>query len=92
MRIDHIPISKATLRYAKEFQRDSMELALYGGEEYHLVVTIKPNRVALAQRAARRKLHLIGIVTPRSSPVSLRLGNRDLRIERKGWEHFRHAK
>lgn len=92
MRIDCIPISKAALNYATKFQRDPMELALYGGEEYHLVLTINRNKVALAQRAARGKLRVIGTVTPRSSHVSLRVGKRDLRIERKGWEHFRHSK
>jgi len=89
MRIGHVPISSAALKFCAEFDYDPTELALYGGEEYHLVVTVKPDRIKSAQRAASGKLLAIGTVTQGLSRVVLRQARRDLTIERKGWEHFK---
>jgi len=92
VRIDSIPISKAALEFAKDFDYDPNDLAFYGGEEYYLVVTVKPSRLRSAQRVACGKLRPIGLVTAKTSGVFLRHAGRDFNIPRKGWEHFKRSR
>ncbi len=89
MLIDHVPLSMAAQEFAVRYGYRAEDLALYGGEEYHLVVTVKPDRFRYAQKAARGKLRPIGVVTRRSTGVRLRKAERDVKIAMKGWEHFR---
>jgi thiamine monophosphate kinase len=53
------------------------------------VVTVKPEKFRLAQKAARGKLKAIGVVTRKSAGVRLRLAGGDVKVAMKGWEHFR---
>jgi thiamine-monophosphate kinase len=89
MLIDRVPVSKAAEEFATRYDYKAEDLALYGGEEYHLVVTVKPERFRYAQKAASGKLRPIGVVTSRSMGVCLRKAERDVKIAMKGWEHFR---
>ncbi len=89
IRIDHVPTSKTARKFAARYGYKADDLAFYGGEEYHLVVTVKAEKLRLAQRAARGRLRLIGIVTSRSTGVRLSKAGRDVKIPMKGWEHFR---
>ena len=89
IRIDRVPVSKAAREFAARYRCKANDLALYGGEEYHLIVTVKPDKFSLARRAARGRLRPIGVVTPRSSGVCLRQARGDAKIAMKGWEHFR---
>jgi thiamine-monophosphate kinase len=89
IRLNKIPVSKATEQFAEQYHYDADSLALYGGEEYHLVVTIRRGKVRAAQRAARGKLQLIGVVTRDFRGVRLRQEGKETIIARKGWEHFK---
>jgi thiamine-monophosphate kinase len=89
VRIDNVPISKIALKFAAEFGYDANELAFYGGEEYHIVATVKPDKVKSIEQTAHGKLRIIGAVTPRTSGVLFRYEGKDLRVEQKGWEHFK---
>jgi thiamine-monophosphate kinase len=89
MEIYDVPVSRAAVEFATQLGYDENDLALYGGEEYHLVVTIRRGEFLAARKAARGNLKLIGVVTNRSNGVRLRRVGRDTRIERKGWEHFK---
>jgi thiamine-monophosphate kinase len=89
IRIDHIPVSLAAERFAARHDYESRDLALYGGEEYHLVVTVRPGKLRLAQKVARGRLKRIGIVTRRSNGVRMRLNGQEVKIAMKGWEHFK---
>jgi thiamine-monophosphate kinase len=89
IRLSRIPVSKAAQQFAEQYHYDAHSLALYGGEEYHLVVTIRRGRVRTAQRAARGKLQLIGVVTQDFRGVRLRQEGKETIIARKGWEHFK---
>lgn len=90
MLIDRIPVSKAAKKFAARYRYRAEDLALYGGEEYHLVVTIKPERFRAAQRAARARLKAIGVVTRKTSGVHFRQGGTEIPVAMKGWEHFKH--
>lgn len=89
IRIDHVPVSKAAEQFAARHRYGARDFALYGGEEYCLVVTVKPEKFRLAQKAARGKLKAIGVVTRKSAGVRLRLAGGDVKVAMKGWEHFR---
>ena len=67
------------------------QLCLYGGEEYELVITINPRLWDEAQEAVMREggnLIRIGQATE-GRGVTLRTGDKDSRIERRGFEHFK---
>jgi len=89
IRVEHVPVSAAARGFADSYGYNSLDLALYGGEEYHLIVTVNPRLFRAARKAASGKLRAIGIVTERSFGVRLSEGGRVSRIKMKGWEHFR---
>jgi thiamine-monophosphate kinase len=89
IRIDELPISKAAIEFAARFGYAAKNLALYGGEEYHLIVTVKPDLLQRAISAAHGKPRPIGIVTSRSNGVRLVDRGREIKIRMRGWEHFR---
>jgi thiamine-monophosphate kinase len=88
--VDRIPVSKAAKQFASTYGYDATDLALYGGEEYHLVVTVRRERIRAALRAAHGKLKSIGVVTARRDGVRLKKNGGEIRIPMRGWEHFRH--
>jgi thiamine-monophosphate kinase len=70
---------------------DPLDLALYGGEEYELVLTIKPNLWDKAEKAVKNvggNLIKIGRVTAERQIILEVEGERRV-IEPRGWEHFR---
>ncbi len=92
IQVQHLPISKAAKQFAFDCGYDAADLALYGGEEYNLIVTVRPNQLRIAERAARGRLKPIGVVTPRASGVRLVINGHEVKIAMKGWEHFRRRK
>ena len=70
------------------------ELTLYGGEEYELVLTIKPRlwrKAVMAVKQVGGSLIRIGKVT-KETDVVLRLKDKTVPIEPRGWEHFKSRK
>jgi len=92
IRIETVPISKAARQFAARYTYDARNLALYGGEEYHLIVTVKPTLLRIAQHAVRGRLNAIGVVTKKSEGIRLATKSGDIKIKMKGWEHFRHQR
>jgi thiamine-monophosphate kinase len=87
--IDDIPVAKAAREFAKQHRLRSRDLALYGGEEYELVLTIPPAKFSRAYRAARGNLLRIGFVTDMFRGVRMKVDGEILPVKKKGWEHFR---
>lgn len=87
--IDKIPVSRKAQDFASTVRCDAANLALYGGEEYHLIVTVKRSRMKSARKASRGKLREIGVVTGKFRGVRMKRAGREIVIPRKGWEHFR---
>jgi thiamine-monophosphate kinase len=87
--ITRVPVNKTARDFAARYHYKANDLALYGGEEYHLVVTVKPNKFNLARRAARGRLKSIGVVTSKSHGVRLKEAGGYSEIPMKGWEHFK---
>ena len=92
--IDSLPIGKDVKRFAEINRLDESELTLHGGEEYELVLTIKPRLWKKAEKAVERiggKLLLIGKVTTQKQ-VLLEIDGMRSMIEPRGWEHFKNTK
>jgi thiamine-monophosphate kinase len=84
--IDRLPIAEEAEQIAKLHGLDPVELCLYGGEEYELVVTVKQEKW---QKACKQvPLIRIGRVT-KEKGVVLKRGKNTLPIEARGWEHFK---
>jgi thiamine-monophosphate kinase len=90
--INKLPIAKDVQKFAKTNNLDPLELTLYGGEEYELVLTIKPKLWDIAQKSVEKvggKLLPIGKVTT-DKQVLLEIDGKKRLIEARGWEHFKH--
>ncbi len=89
--LDEVPVAPEVKRFAELNSLDASELVLYGGEEYELVVTVKPEKwdvAAAAVEAVGGKLLSIGKVTEEKQIV-LRIDDKLVPIEPRGWEHFK---
>ena len=89
--IDKLPIAPEAEAFAFQNDLDPVELALYGGEEYELVLTVKPGRWTEAQtvvQAVGGQLIPIGEATD-NKQVVLDFEGKKRPIEPKGWEHFK---
>jgi len=89
--VDRVPVADEVRRFAEFNGVDALELALYGGEEYELVVTVKPKRWAdaeLAVKASGGRLLPIGKAT-RDTQVLLEVDGEKIPVEPRGWEHFK---
>lgn len=89
--LDKIPIANETVKFANVNNIKAFDLALYGGEEYEIVVTIKPqgwNAAKNAVEAVGGKLLKIGEATKESGLFFDSNHERHV-IEVRGWEHFK---
>ncbi|MEN3053608.1 MAG: thiamine-phosphate kinase [Candidatus Methanosuratincola petrocarbonis] len=91
LQLSKVPVSSAAEEFASIHRIPAEELALYGGEEYEIVLTIKPEALGRAQLAAERcgnSILLIGRVEE-GRGVFFNDGTVERPIEAKGWEHLR---
>ncbi|MEM2851245.1 MAG: thiamine-phosphate kinase [Candidatus Bathyarchaeia archaeon] len=89
--LETVPIAPEVKRFAEFFQFNSRELALYGGEEYELVVTIKPGKWQQAKEAVKKAggdLIKIGYATDERR-IILKTEKEEISIDARGWEHFK---
>ena len=89
--LDHLPISSNALKFSKLTGEKANDLALYGGEEYEIVYTIKKGKWDLALEAARKAggdLLRIGEVVP-GQRVTLTVDGKEMDIPARGWAHLR---
>jgi thiamine-monophosphate kinase len=91
IRINSLPIAEEAEEFARDNRLDPQELTLYGGEEYELVLSIKPRLWNKADKAVKNVgggLVKIGRVTT-GRGVILETRGKPVRIELKGYEHFK---
>lgn len=89
--VDSLPVAPEAKQFAKIHNLDSTELSLYGGEEYELLVTIKPRLWEKARETLKHvegSLIKIGVVTKERDLV-LKAKGKTIPIEARGWEHFK---
>jgi thiamine-monophosphate kinase len=85
--LDSVPIAVEVKRFANEFHLSATDLALYGGEEYELVITAKPKKFPELQKRIG-SLIPIGIVKGARHGLTACFEGKQFRIEQRGWEHF----
>ena len=89
--IDKVPVASEVEEFASINNLDVVDLAFYGGEEYELVLTIKPEKWEGAKAAVRAVggcLIPIGRATA-NEDVVLEVDGATRAIEPRGWEHFK---
>jgi thiamine-monophosphate kinase len=89
--INKLPIAKEAEEFARINSLDLLELTLYGGEEYELVLTIKPELWKKAEKAVKKvggSLIPIGKVIAKKQ-VLLKISGKNYPVEPRGWEHLK---
>ena len=88
-----LPIAPATRRVAEALGRDPVAFALFGGEDYELLLTAPADRVGELVAAVGQTgtpLADIGAITPATAGCTLLLADgRTVPLEPGGWDHFR---
>ena len=89
--IENIPVAPEAKAFAERYGLDPVDLSLYGGEEYELVVTVKPDLWEEANEALKNlgtPLIKIGKVI-KEKKIELKINGERRMLEAKGWEHFK---
>ncbi len=89
--LDTVPVSDEVKQFAKQNGFNASELALYGGEEYELVLTVKPDGWAAAASAVEAiggQLLPVGKAT-QEHKIVLNVDGEKRIVEACGWEHFK---
>ncbi|MEM2442831.1 MAG: thiamine-phosphate kinase [Candidatus Bathyarchaeia archaeon] len=93
-RIEKVPVAPEVEEFAKEYELNPIELSLYGGEEYELVVTVKPELWKKSEEKLREigcQLIEIGRAIEERR-IEVRVNGKYQIVERRGWEHFKSAR
>lgn len=89
--IDKVPIANEVYEFAKTNKLNPVELAFYGGEEYELIVTIKPD---LLEKTIEKIEKIGGNLIPigkviREPKILFKNNGTKETVEPRGWEHFK---
>ena len=85
--LEEIPVAQEAKVFARENGLVPEELALFGGEEYELVLTIKKDRFESLKRKIP-SLQRIGTVKSGLGDVIMDYRGKNRRVEPRGYEHF----
>lgn len=80
-----IPVDPA-ISATREFAPDALELALHGGEDFELLLTVDPER---ASEALDLGFHQIGEITQNTGVIEFIDGEELTILEPQGFQHFR---
>ena len=87
-----LPVSTLLRNAARRLEKSSLDLVLYGGEDYELLCTAPARRVATLQRRLRRSTNLqlteIGEIRPAIEGVCLQSDDGMVPLQQRGFEHF----
>ena len=82
---DKIPISKNTVADSKKIKKDSLDFALYGGEDFELVFTADKNKIG---ELKKYDVTVIGEIVDKKNGVKLIKDGKKINME-SGFDHFR---
>ncbi|KYH30903.1 thiamine-phosphate kinase [Neomoorella mulderi] len=87
-----VPIAPATRQLAAIYQKDPLAYALYGGEDFELLLTCRPDKVAAVQEAIARACQTpvtpIGNVVPATEGITIIIDGKRLPLNPGGYNHF----
>jgi thiamine-monophosphate kinase len=78
---DNIPISDEVRQIAKKLKQDPYDYALFGGEDFQLVFTVKEKNLN------KVKGFLVGEITKKKG-VRIYTKGKEMKIKKKGYDHF----
>jgi len=95
LELNRIPVAGCVKELAASMNWNPLELALYGGEDYHLLFTVpSKNKSELLRRtnADNISVYEIGSLTESSQGICVLDSNGELIPLKQGFEHFQDAK
>jgi thiamine-monophosphate kinase len=90
--IETLPIATETTVFAEQNGLNAEQLALYGGEEYDLVLTVNPQKWETSKNAVEAvggNLIAIGKATAEKQLTLITVNGEKRQIEPSGFEHFK---
>jgi thiamine-monophosphate kinase len=92
LQADQLPVDSTTQEVARVYQRDPLDLALHGGEDYVLLLSAKPAAVPALQEAISGvggMSYVIGQILDESQGMRLQLPDGVVApLAPVGWDHF----
>lgn len=89
LRADALPLADGVAETAHRLGRDPIEFGAGGGDDYELVIAIRPERVAaLATALAPTPLTVVGQMVEGSERVLEREDGTTTELAKLGWDHF----
>lgn len=88
--VDTVPVAVEAIEFAEQNRLNAESLALYGGEEYEIVLTVNPQKWETAKNAVEAvggNLIAIGKTTEEKQ-ITLMVNGKKQQIESRGYEHF----
>ncbi len=89
---DRLPVDNDTRWAAEKLQRDWLQWALFGGEDYELLVALPDSAVAAARQALaclEVEFTIIGEVTEQKHGIQIVAGKETVPLTPGGYDHFR---
>lgn len=87
-----IPVAPATRQLAAVYHKNPLEYALYGGEDFELLLTCRPDRVEAIREAVNRAcgtpVTVIGRIVSAAEGLILKHGDRRMVLKPGGYNHF----
>lgn len=87
-----IPIAPATRQLAAIYHKEPLDYALYGGEDFELLLACRPDKVDAVReavnRACRTPVTVIGRVVPAEEGITINYSGRVLPLTPGGYNHF----
>lgn len=85
---DKVPISKNTRNDAKKVNKNPLDLALYGGEDFELIFTAGKNKL---NKLKKYDVKVIGEIVNKKYGIKLAKDHKKLNLE-SGFDHFKRLK
>jgi thiamine-monophosphate kinase len=89
--IDDIPLSAEFCSILQKSSHDYYNLPLSGGEDYELLFTLNPSKIAVAEDAARRTgtaVSVIGEITEQTGLFFAKKDGSNFSVSAAGYDHF----
>lgn len=87
-----IPIAPATRQLAAIYHKEPLDYALYGGEDFELLLACQPDRVDTVRKAVNQAcgtpVTVIGRVVPAGEGITIIYDGRRLPLPPRGYNHF----
>jgi thiamine-monophosphate kinase len=90
--LDWLPISEQLASVIKKQGWDAIELAVGGGEDYELLLTVAADKLVTIQKEFLTKFNKpliqIGTIIQKSPCIKWFIGGEEVNINKKGFNHF----